>query len=224
MNCLKCGSELSIFRCAKCGFDMKNSDIFYFGDTADQGIPMLNKYMQDEERKKQKEAEEVARKQQREREEATQAARGQQETQEVLRQQREAERRCEEILTEAILNKNNKFYHVMGNIPRPVQKLLKMQSVAGRIRADDILFALTVENVVGVQEGIVVLREHILFLSKKTGKILNLSQIKDVKTYINDGGLSIKVMLKDGTIIATGINSTKYNITPIIEFLKKERT
>jgi len=127
----------------------------------------------------------------------------------------------EEVLTDAIVNKNNKLYSITGDLPKSVQKLLKYQEGKGIVKPDKILLVLTVENIFGIQEGIVVMPDYFAFLSKRKVQLINLKNVKDVKTYIHEGGLAIKIMQEDGTIVATSINSRNYNLTPIIDYLMK---
>lgn len=63
MNCLKCGNTINGYGCGLCGFNLKNSEFYYFGSAVDQGIMTLNQYIQDEDRKIKKATEEAARRQ-----------------------------------------------------------------------------------------------------------------------------------------------------------------
>ncbi|MCR4739466.1 MAG: protein kinase [Lachnospiraceae bacterium] len=145
----------------------------------------------------------------------------------------------EEVLRSSILNKNNHLYSVTGELPKEVKKLWKNQwkyyndgrkkegsdvkAVSyrkGQLDKEKILFALTVENTFGVQEGIVVTKETMICITKLRATKIPFDRVKDVKTYIQGTGLAIKVMLDDGSIIATDINSEKYDIKPIVAYLE----
>ena len=97
MNCPKCGNRIGVFTCSTCGFDLKRSEFFYFSMTAGQDILTLVKYIQDEDKKISKDAEEAVRRQHemeedaRKQREAEEASRRQREAGETARRQRETE-------------------------------------------------------------------------------------------------------------------------------------
>ncbi len=145
----------------------------------------------------------------------------------------------EKVLRSSILNKNNHLYSITGELPKEVKKLWKNQwkyssngkeikdqhhkeisQKKGKFDEKKILLALTVENTFGVQEGIVVTAKAMVCITKSRATTIEFDRIKDVKTYIQGAGLAIKVMLDDDSIIATDINSEKYDIKPIVAYLE----
>ncbi len=111
-----------------------------------------------------------------------------------------------------------------GNLPPAVKALIKYHAGKNIIDEIQILMALTVENYSDdVQEGIVILPNKIFYVSRDNIDFIDVEKIYDVKTYNNNGGLSIKVHQTDNRIIEIGISSRYYNISSIINYLLKSK-